>query len=182
MSRILIAVSTTLNERLSDKCAPHRNLYPLVWHFRDPEYESQYKEAIGTTASVHSIRTSVLWNIGICIGMQILFALSTEPPSMDGLGIIDSPIGLFGNAGKPVPHMDLNYVALLTSGKENRARERVDTGMDEDEASYFVTCPHAILIGHIRQPNMGGNTSSLLSVEGMCLHANFTQKNRQGWS
>ncbi|KAF9515636.1 hypothetical protein BS47DRAFT_1376228 [Hydnum rufescens UP504] len=75
---------------------------------------------------------------GICIGMQVLFASSTEPPSMDGLGIIDSPIGLFDNAGKPVPHMGWNHVALLTSGKENRARERVETGMDEDETYYFV--------------------------------------------
>jgi imidazoleglycerol phosphate synthase glutamine amidotransferase subunit HisH len=57
---------------------------------------------------------------------------------MDGLGIIDSPIGPFDNAGTPMPHMGQNYAALLTSGKENRARERVETGVDEDETYYFV--------------------------------------------
>ncbi|KAF9515644.1 hypothetical protein BS47DRAFT_1391480 [Hydnum rufescens UP504] len=29
---------------------------------------------------------------------KVLFASSTEPPSMDGLRIIESPIGLFDNA------------------------------------------------------------------------------------
>jgi imidazole glycerol-phosphate synthase len=73
----------------------------------------------------------------MCIGIQVLFASSTEPPSVDGLGI-ESPIGLFDNAGPPMPHMDWNLVALLTSGKENRARERIETGMDEDGTYYFV--------------------------------------------
>ncbi|KAF9515640.1 hypothetical protein BS47DRAFT_1360909 [Hydnum rufescens UP504] len=37
-----------------------------------------------------------------------------------------------------MPYMVRNYAALLTSGKENRAHERVETGMDEDETYYFV--------------------------------------------
>jgi imidazole glycerol-phosphate synthase len=80
---------------------------------------------------------------GICIGMLVLFASSTEPPSMDGMGIIDSPIGLFDNAGKPVPHMGWNHVALLTSGGKNRACERVETGMDEDETLLSSLPPSA---------------------------------------
>ncbi|KAF9515647.1 hypothetical protein BS47DRAFT_1391482 [Hydnum rufescens UP504] len=99
MFRILIAVATMLNDRRSDKCAPHRNLYSLVWALSRP----------------HPY-------FGICIGMQVLFASSTEPPSMDGLGIVDSPIGLFNNAGKPVPSYG--------------AHEHVETG--EDETYDFV--------------------------------------------
>ncbi|KAF9515642.1 hypothetical protein BS47DRAFT_1360911 [Hydnum rufescens UP504] len=87
--------------------------------------------------------------------MQILFALSTEPPSVDGLGIIDSPIGLFDNAGKPVPHMDWNHVALLTSGKENRARERVETATQYGREHFLSTSMGPVIAPAHKVRNLG---------------------------
>ncbi|KAF8332337.1 imidazole glycerol phosphate synthase HisHF [Cantharellus anzutake] len=75
---------------------------------------------------------------GICIGMQVLFASSTEPPAMGGLGIIDTPIAEFDNAGKPVPHMGWNHVTLLAGNAEDRKLETKETGMSEAKTYYFV--------------------------------------------
>lgn len=94
---------------------------------------------------------------GICIGMQVLFTHSSESPARtpstigtlgttidteseprhQGLGIIDSEIGEFDNAGKPVPHMGWNSVSLLAASAEDRARERRETGVDDDGATYY---------------------------------------------
>ena len=75
---------------------------------------------------------------GICIGMQVLFAASTEPPATEGLGIIDTTIAEFDNAGKPVPHMGWNHTTLLASSPDDRKRELKETGMDEGKTYYFV--------------------------------------------
>ncbi|KAF8314252.1 imidazole glycerol phosphate synthase HisHF [Clavulina sp. PMI_390] len=69
---------------------------------------------------------------GICIGMQVLFTRSSEAPAPAAaaanspkrmralrLGIIDTEIAEFDNAGKPVPHMGWN--------------SREETGIDASE-------------------------------------------------
>ena len=67
---------------------------------------------------------------GICIGLQVLFASSSEAPSVQGLGIIPSRIERFDDTTKAVPHMGWNSALHVTEEKT--------FGMPEDAAYYFV--------------------------------------------
>jgi imidazole glycerol-phosphate synthase len=70
---------------------------------------------------------------GICIGLQVLFASSTEAPSVRGLGIIPLSIERFDDATKAVPHMGWNSALFSQSTTEEET-----SGMSEDAAYYFV--------------------------------------------
>ncbi|QIK38446.1 imidazole glycerol phosphate synthase subunit HisF [Caldichromatium japonicum] len=50
--------------------------------------------------------------LGICLGLQILFAGSEESPGVPGLGIIPGQIRRFPGEGLSVPHMGWNAVRL----------------------------------------------------------------------
>jgi imidazole glycerol-phosphate synthase len=69
---------------------------------------------------------------GICIGVQVLFELSTESPDVRGLGVIPQPIERFDDSDKAVPHMGWN--ATEFSDDEHKSRE----GMAEGAHYYFV--------------------------------------------
>jgi len=53
--------------------------------------------------------------LGICVGLQALFAGSAEDPDCPGLGLISSTLDRFDDADKSVPHIGWNN-ALDTSG------------------------------------------------------------------
>ncbi|KAH8835718.1 hypothetical protein DL96DRAFT_1693958 [Flagelloscypha sp. PMI_526] len=55
---------------------------------------------------------------GICIGMQVLFASSTESDST-GLGVISSPIEKFDNSDKTVPHIGWNAAETTVSDSQS---------------------------------------------------------------
>ncbi|KAF9515638.1 hypothetical protein BS47DRAFT_774398 [Hydnum rufescens UP504] len=96
---------------------------------------------------------------------------------MDGLGIIDTlenPCLIWTG---------ITSCSSLLGNKIGRTSVQRRMWTKTRRITLFIpierlTCPHAILIGDVRPPNTGGNLSSLLSVKGMCLHANFTQKNQ----
>ncbi|KZO98397.1 imidazole glycerol pho [Calocera viscosa TUFC12733] len=74
---------------------------------------------------------------GICIGMQVLFASSTENPEIAGLGVIPTPIEKFDPLpDRPVPHMGWNGVQFVDEA--HKAREAAQTGLSEDLSYYFV--------------------------------------------
>ncbi|KAI8835639.1 hypothetical protein BJ741DRAFT_549633 [Chytriomyces cf. hyalinus JEL632] len=75
--------------------------------------------------------------MGICIGMQSLFASSEENPGVSGLGLIDFPITRFssdaGNgAVKTVPHMGWNAAATVDGPLDYVNHD------GEDSRYYFV--------------------------------------------
>lgn len=72
---------------------------------------------------------------GICIGLQILFNASSEPPSIPGLGIIDDTISRFDDSDKTVPHIGWNSCFLSPS-------RGADTG---GQTFYFVHSYRATL-------------------------------------
>ncbi|TRM60214.1 hypothetical protein BD626DRAFT_407934 [Schizophyllum amplum] len=65
---------------------------------------------------------------GICIGMQVLFASSSECPGSAGLGVIPGPIERFDASDKSVPHMGWNLAR----------RVYPEQGMDSEDYYYFV--------------------------------------------
>lgn len=51
--------------------------------------------------------------LGICLGLQLLFAESDESPAVRGLGVLDGKISLIPkNDGLKVPHMGWNSVEI----------------------------------------------------------------------
>lgn len=51
--------------------------------------------------------------LGICLGLQLLFAESDESPAVPGLGVLDGKISLIPkNDGLKVPHMGWNSVEI----------------------------------------------------------------------
>ena len=68
--------------------------------------------------------------LGICIGMQILFA-GSEEGNVDCLGIFPQRLGRFAeHDSRPVPHMGWNTVAIKD--------HPLLSGMDESDHCYFV--------------------------------------------
>lgn len=66
--------------------------------------------------------------LGICVGLQVLFARSSESPASSGVGIFDESVELL--PAKVVPHMGWNTVA-------SDPNSRLFTGI-EGERFYFV--------------------------------------------
>ena len=48
--------------------------------------------------------------LGICLGMQLLFANSSESPDVDGLAVFDTKVSLISGAEIRVPHFGWNKV------------------------------------------------------------------------
>ncbi|KAI8622482.1 glutamine amidotransferase/cyclase [Chytriomyces sp. MP71] len=79
--------------------------------------------------------------MGICIGMQSLFASSEENHGVAGLGLIDFPIARFNDQAKTVPHMGWN---AAHSADQNRVSPFVNHYGD-DTRYYFVHSYAAIV-------------------------------------
>ena len=55
--------------------------------------------------------------LGICLGMQVLFAASDESPNVSGLGIFEAPITLMNDPQLRVPHFGWNEVQTIGKPK-----------------------------------------------------------------
>lgn len=70
--------------------------------------------------------------LGICLGLQLLFAESDESPAVSGLGVLDGKISLIPkNDGLKVPHMGWNSVEI----KQNSG---IFKGIPNGSYFYFV--------------------------------------------
>jgi glutamine amidotransferase len=70
--------------------------------------------------------------LGICLGMQLLFARSEEGEDTECLGIIDERVARFPDrAGQPVPHMGWNQLRLVTPSP-------LFDGISDGDYVYFV--------------------------------------------
>lgn len=55
--------------------------------------------------------------LGICLGMQLLFASSDESPGVEGLGLFDAQISLLNDKQLRVPHFGWNQVQSFGTTK-----------------------------------------------------------------
>lgn len=120
------AVVTTSPEEIA---AAPRVLLPGVGAAEDA---MRRLDEAGLTALIPTLRQPVL---GICLGMQLLYAASEE--SRDGqaracLGIVPGTVRrLPGSPQTPVPHMGWNR-------RQTRMADALFDGIDEDAYFYFV--------------------------------------------
>ena len=73
--------------------------------------------------------------LGICVGLQILFAASEESPCVDGLKIFDGQIKKIRAGNLKIPHMGWNAVSM---------RNDLFDGIKNNSYFYFVHSYHAI--------------------------------------
>lgn len=67
----------------------------------------------GLVETVRDVALSGKPFLGICLGLQLLFAESEESPDVQGLGVLDGRISLIPkHAGLKVPHMGWNSVTI----------------------------------------------------------------------
>ena len=73
--------------------------------------------------------------LGICVGLQILFAGSEESPCVDGLKIFDGHVRKIRADGLKIPHMGWNSVTFSDS--------KLFAGLSGNPYFYFVHSYHA---------------------------------------
>lgn len=87
--------------------------------------------------------------LGICLGLQLLFAESDESPAVSGLGVLDGKISLIPkNDGLKVPHMGWNSVEI----KQNSG---VFKGVPNGSYFYFV---HSFYLNGANADEVAGTT------------------------
>ncbi len=74
--------------------------------------------------------------LGICLGLQALFAGSQEAPGVPGLGVIEGTVRRF-DIDRAVPHMGWN-------GLHVQQPSRIFSGLRSDEKFYFVHSYHVV--------------------------------------
>ena len=87
--------------------------------------------------------------LGICLGLQLLFAESDESPAVQGLGVLDGKISLIPkNDGLKVPHMGGNSVEI----KQNSG---IFKGIPNGSYFYFV---HSFYLNGAKADEVAGTT------------------------
>lgn len=75
--------------------------------------------------------------LGICLGLQLLFASSEESPGAEGLGVVPGRVRLFHSKTVKIPHMGWNQIAI-------RRSDRLLEGVPEGSYFYFVHSYYAV--------------------------------------
>lgn len=104
-----------------------RIVLPGVGHF-------QATERLDATGLTHAIRAAIAHGIpflGICVGMQWLFAGSSEAPAQPGLGHFPQSCTRFPDGSQKVPHVGWNSLEVRTSSQLLR-------GVSSGEYVYFT--------------------------------------------
>ena len=79
--------------------------------------------------------------LGICVGLQILFAGSEESPCVDGLKIFGGQVKRIHADGLKIPHMGWNSVSMRNAQCVMR---NLFSGIKNDSYFYFVHSYHAV--------------------------------------
>lgn len=114
-----------------------------------------YGDAMASMAErglVDTVREAALSGkpfLGICLGLQLLFAESDESPAVPGLGVLDGKISLIPkNDGLKVPHMGWNSVEI----KQNSG---IFKGIPNGSYFYFV---HSFYLNGANADEVAGTT------------------------
>lgn len=94
--------------------------------------------------------------LGICLGLQLLFAESDESPAVSGLGVLDGKISLIPkNDGMKVPHMGWNSVEI----KQNSG---IFKGIPNGSYFYFV---HSFYLNGANADEVAGTTQYVTEIQ-----------------
>jgi imidazole glycerol-phosphate synthase subunit HisH len=112
---------------LSLVSSAERIVLPGVGHFAATER----LDATGLTGAIRAAIARGVPFLGICVGMQWLYAGSTEAPSLPGLGVFPEICTRFPEGYEKVPHVGWNSL-------EPRSGSRLLAGVEPGEYVYFT--------------------------------------------
>jgi imidazole glycerol-phosphate synthase subunit HisH len=104
-----------------------RILLPGVGHFAATER----LDAAGLTPAIRAAIARKIPFLGICVGMQWLYAGSSEAPRQPGLGCFAGRCERFAAGSEKVPHVGWNSLEMRNSS-------RLLAGVDPGEFVYFT--------------------------------------------
>jgi glutamine amidotransferase len=104
-----------------------RIVLPGVGHFAATER----LDATGLTPAIRAAIARGVPFLGICVGMQWLFAGSSEAPEQPGLGHFAESCAHFSESTEKVPHVGWNSLDV-------RPRSRLLAGVEPGEYVYFT--------------------------------------------
>jgi glutamine amidotransferase len=104
-----------------------RIVLPGVGHFA----ATQRLDATGLTGAIRASIARGIPFLGICVGMQWLYAGSTEAPDQPGLGQLSEVCSRFSESQEKVPHVGWNSL-------EVRNGSRLLAGVEPGEFVYFT--------------------------------------------
>jgi glutamine amidotransferase len=162
-----------------------RLVLPGVGHFS----ATQRLETSGMTSSIRSAIKRGIPFLGICVGMQWLYAGSTEAPDNRGLGLFSESCERFRECGQKVPHVGWNSI-------EPRPGSRLLAGIAPGEHVYFThsyrapvtadTCAVTTYIDSFAAAVERGNVMGVQfhpeksSDTGLRILSNFLERNPNG--
>ena len=97
-------------------------------------------EATGLIPTIKQEVSSGKKILGICVGLQILFAGSEESPNIDGLKIFDGRVKKISAGNLKIPHMGWNSVTIRNAQCLMR---NLFKGIKDNSYFYFVHSYHA---------------------------------------
>jgi glutamine amidotransferase len=107
--------------------AAERIVLPGVGHFQATER----LDATGLTAAIRAAIARGVPFLGICVGMQWLYAGSSEAPDQPGLGHFPEQCARFPEGHEKVPHVGWNSLEI-------RKASRLLAGVEPGEHVYFT--------------------------------------------
>jgi glutamine amidotransferase len=126
-SSVLIASGADWSEQLAVRGLPQAVILPGVGAFGDAMFQLKARGLLVPLRKAARLGVPLL---GICLGMQLLFATSEESTGSVGLHLLDGDIRRLPSGFK-VPHMGWNSLERM------RPHPLVE-GVDEGEYVYFV--------------------------------------------
>lgn len=112
---------------LAPIASAERIVLPGVGHFA----ATQYLDSTGLAAAIHEAIGRGVPFLGICVGMQWLYAGSTEAPNQLGLAHFAESCTHFAECKEKVPHVGWNSL-------EVRKNSRLLAGVEAGEFVYFT--------------------------------------------
>jgi glutamine amidotransferase len=122
-----LGAEVTVTDRPDPLETAERIILPGVGHFAATARLDQ----TGLTPAIRAAIHRGIPFLGICVGMQWLYAASTEAPSQPGLAHLPETIERFPEGSEKVPHVGWNQL-------NPNPRSRLLTGIQGGEFAYFT--------------------------------------------
>jgi imidazole glycerol-phosphate synthase subunit HisH len=122
-----LGAEVTVTDRPEPLETAERIILPGVGHFA----ATARLDESGLTPAIRAAIARGIPFLGICVGMQWLYAGSTEAPSQPGLAHWPETIERFPEGKEKIPHVGWNQLQPISAS-------RLLTGVEKDEFAYFT--------------------------------------------
>ena len=121
-----LSADVAVTENPADVATAERLILPGVGHFA----ATQFLQDRGLKSAIRQRIAAGVPFLGICVGLQWLFAGSTEAPDIPGLAVFPELCDRFA-PGRKVPHVGWNSLSI-------RPESRLFAGISNNDYVYFT--------------------------------------------